>query len=174
MAIRTGRQASGWVAVPIEPGRRRICARVGGGRDNRLYSGIISGNFLPVRAGQLLRDRAHGEMLAPAIGIIVELALEIAGIEPGKTRRFAAIAFSLQAMTGETGCVRTRIGPAKGNHFARGAKAAFHGCRVASGQQDQKGETGNTHIAGNRSGAARVPQALRLQGCRCTAWGDQC
>jgi len=118
---------------------------------------IICGDLLAIRAGQLAGDRPHDEMLAPTIGIVVELALEIARVETGEARRVAAVAFALRPVAGEAGGLRPAIAAAERDYLASGTEAAFGMRRSAGRKENQQGKESDTHIRGNRSCAARFP-----------------
>jgi len=158
MAIRTGTQLPRGIAFSVEVQCRRIGRPVLGGRGRGHQPGIVAGHLFPIRASQFARDGTHGEMLAPTICIIVELALQISGIDPGKARRLAAISFAGHAVAGEAGSLRPRIRATERDDLAGRTEAVFRRRQVAARQQDQEGEDGRAHMAGNRSGRARVPR----------------
>ena len=97
-------------------------------------------------------------MLAPAIGIVGELPVKIAGVEAGETRALRAVAFAVEAMTGETGRRRARVAAAERERLAGGPKAVDMGARVASrdGKEEEKGS--GAHGAGTNAGAGWFPK----------------
>jgi mono/diheme cytochrome c family protein len=67
-------------------------------------------------------------VVAPAAGIIVKLAVEIARVQSGEARGHASIAFAIEAMTRYTGIGRPAVAPAESDHLATGEE-----CGIATG-----------------------------------------
>nr|WP_260394645.1 c-type cytochrome [Sphingobium lignivorans] len=105
----------------------------------------------------MLRYGAHGRMVAPPGRIVVQLAMQIARIETGEARRRPAIAFAIDAMTGEAGSRRAAVRAAERDHFPRGTEAIVPRRQVATGERKQGKDETKLHIAGNGSGRRAVP-----------------
>jgi len=58
-------------------------------------------------------------MATPSVGIIVQLPMKIARIQPRQPWRAGAIAQSVQAVAGEAGIGRTAVAAAQGKNLAR-------------------------------------------------------
>lgn len=97
-------------------------------------------------------------MLAPPIGIIVELAAKIAGIETGETRAGFAVAFAFEAVAGEAGGRGAAIAAAECNRLAGRAKAVVSRRRAASREEDEQEEESGAHLAGTIVGARWFPK----------------
>lgn len=100
-------------------------------------------------------------MLAAAIGIVVELALQIAGVQPGQSGRQPTIAFTLQAVTGRTGRFRATVPPAERDHLAVRAKG-WVSVILPAAAGSEKSQGGNkaeaAHPSRNRRCHHRFPQ----------------
>ena len=89
-----------------------------------------------VRA-ELLGDPAHLRLVTTPVGIGLELAFQIAGVEPRKARRAGAIAPAVEAMATEAGVGGSGLRSTECNHPPLG-REAIKGGRVgirAAGQQ---------------------------------------
>lgn len=104
--------------------------------------GIIAGNEQPLSPGHLLCDGLHLRMLAPPVGIGLQLRRKIATIETGKARNRDAVSSPGYAMTCDAGTFCPRVPAAQRHQFARPAKlrrtAAVVG--TASGAQCEQQE----------------------------------
>jgi hypothetical protein len=127
--------------------------------------GIIGRDLRAVGVGQFERDRAHQRMVAPPVGIIVELAVEITGVEPGEARAGAPVAFAAQTMTGETCGFGAGVAAAERQRLAGGAKAVVMGRRVASHQREEEKKGSGAHLAGTIVGVRWFPKH-GARGCR--------
>lgn len=61
-------------------------------------------------------------MFTPAVDEVVELALKVAGVEPGKPRGEAAVAFALEAVAGRAGADRAAVAAAHCDNLACSAE----------------------------------------------------
>lgn len=162
VALGARRERAPCVALDPEAPRRRIVRRLGGGQERagkgRGKRGIIGRDLRPVGGGELFGDGAHRLMFAAPGRIIVELAMEIAGIEAGEPRAEAPVAFALDAMAGETGGRGARVAAAHRNRLARRAeRIRIARRRVASRQGDQEEKGCGAHLAGTNFGAGWFP-----------------
>lgn len=108
------------VAVGIKSRTRRIPAAIclaGGGKVR-----IVKGHAEPIPGGQAHRHGAHCFVLPPAIGVIIQLPMEIPRIKACQPWCAAAVSLAIGAMTGHAGMSGAAIPPAQCNQFTRGAK----------------------------------------------------
>lgn len=122
--------------------------------------GVVGRDFRTVLPGEASGDRAHFGMFAAAVNVVVQLALEIAGVEPGEPRRMAAVTFAPQAVTGDTGIRRAAIAPAHRDDLAGSAEsrisAAFRA--TAAAEHDECEERQPVHYLRNRCSGRRFRQ----------------
>lgn len=167
VAFGARRERAPFVALEPEAARGRIVRRSGCGqalsRKRRGKRGVMGRDFRPVGGAELFGNGAHRLMFAAPARIIVELAMEIAGIEPREPRAEAPVAFALDAMAGETGGRGARVAAAHRNRLARRAeRIRIARRRVASrqrdkGQGDQEEKGCGAHLAGTNFGAGWFP-----------------
>lgn len=155
MAGGTGGQAARGIAGVIEGERRH--RRGGGNRPDR-QTGIMKRHCLELGGSQLLRDPTHLGVIAPAVGIGLELPLEIARIEPRQTRRPGTIAAAVKSMAGEAGIARASLGTAQRDKPAAIGEAVERGRlgRRAAAEQRGGGEEKK------RAHSAATPHTRRL------------
>jgi len=122
----------------------------------------MHGHRAALRIAQPLGNPRHLGMLAAPIGIGDQLAFEIAGIEPGKTRSARAVAHSVKPVAGKAGIARARFRPRQRDQFAGGREpvcgSAFGRC--ASAEQDGKSEGGNAAHGASTTPPARLFRIL--------------
>lgn len=160
VTARAGRQAARGVAAVIE--RRALAGRkTGAGEIGRRQAGIEAGDLGSRFAVQPQGDGAHRRVLASSARIIVDLAVEIAGIEPGEARRITAIALAGKAVASNAGVRRTAIAAAQSDEFSRRGKrvpARLVGHAPAKhDKRHQPGKTANCHRWGTDRGGAGSP-----------------
>lgn len=147
MTLCTGPKPARGIAMQIERGAFRVL-RVLHLRPLEIQPGIIGRDARPRLAIQPPHDRAHQGMFAPAVRIIVELAVDIARIEPREPRGRAAITLTAQAMAPHAGRGRAGIAATERDHLAGGGKQVFlrrlrrtghdsHGCKQRKNQGAQ-------------------------------------
>jgi hypothetical protein len=120
MADGAGLQPTGRIALVVKRRARRI-ARPGGGGGGR-QAGII-GRYAGAIAGrQAPRHGVHHRVLPPPAGIVVELAVEIAGVAPGDARCVVAVAAAVEAVAGDAGMARAAVTAAQCDQLAGLAK----------------------------------------------------
>ena len=146
---------------------------VGSGRDRQ--RGIMERHRLALAGAELPRDPAHLEMGTPSVGIGLELAFEIARVQPRQPRRAGAIALTVEPVAGEAGVARPGLGTAHGDHAAIAGEAIERGGlgRRAAGAQDG-GNEGEEHAHGAATAgrrrlfllAALVPSLLQVAACK--------
>lgn len=88
-----GRQAARGIAALIER-RSRLVSKTGIGDIRGRQSGVEAGDLRPRFAVQPQGDGAHRRMFASPARIIVDLAVKVTCIEPGKARRITAVALA--------------------------------------------------------------------------------
>jgi cytochrome c2 len=130
---------------------------------------------LALAGAELPRDPAHLEMGTPSVGIGLELAFEIARVQPRQPRRAGAIALTIEPVAGEAGVARPGLGTAHGDHAAIAGEAIERGGlgRRAAGAQDG-GNEGEEHAHGAATAgrrrlfllAALVPSLLQVAACK--------
>ncbi len=156
----TGR-ASGKTASGIAKLVQSLAPAGGGageGRGRYGKSSIIGRDLRAIAVIEAERDRAHQKMLAPAIGIIVDLAVEIAGIEPGKARGVLPVAFAAQAVAGKARGLGAGIAAAHRDRLARRAEAIMIGGRVAGREWKQEEKRSGAHLAGTNAAMRWFPK----------------
>ncbi|HMO74846.1 MAG TPA: hypothetical protein PKD99_05055 [Sphingopyxis sp.] len=156
------------VAALVEGGAGRVGRA--GGRGGDRQGGIIGRNLAPVAAVQPRGDSAHRAMVAPPARIIVELAVEIAGVEPGEPRRLPSVALAREAVAGEAGGARTAIATAEGDRLARRAKGAFVRRGAATGDRREAEEKGEPHGRGTNPKQGWFPLRNRRGGAAGGRW----
>lgn len=157
------RTVTGSAGAPIEGRGAGIDRRTRRGRSRR-QAGIISRHFRAVLGAQPQRNGTHRLMVAPAIGIIVDLAMQVARVEPRQARRLAAVALAAEPMAGHAGVLRTAVPPAERDRFSSGAKPVRvrSGCGIAGtegGHQSaqQQSPAKSLHPAGTYPRRDRFP-----------------
>nr|WP_313001812.1 hypothetical protein [Brevundimonas sp.] len=82
-------------------------------------------------------DPGHGVVGADAQRVVVELFLEIAGVQARQSGRSPAVAAAVQAVTGEAGVRRPAGAAAHGDDVAAGREGAIRpsGRGIAGGEQ---------------------------------------
>ncbi|MNI17967.1 hypothetical protein D3C73_713590 [compost metagenome] len=102
--------------VAGQPDRRQGAGRIlDGGRGQ---SGVPDGHGAAGARIQAARHAGHDVVRAQTAGVVLHLFLQIALIQTGQARRRNAVAFALQAMTGEAGVGRTARAAAHGDDLA--------------------------------------------------------
>lgn len=168
-------------AVVIDRGRPAIdpsgCLQIVGGNGK---VGEIERDFLPRVVIQPVGDPFHLRMAARAIREIFELPRGIARVEPGKLRRQVSVAFALDPVAGDAGCVGTGRAAAERDKLAAGLERVGRGRRRAGGESVERraGEQGKTerhsidqpaaNMRGSLSRGAGVALVLAaaLAGCK--------
>lgn len=82
------------------------------------HGGIIAGDGVLLRRGQLARDPFHLGMAPPTARIGFELGRHIAAIETGEPRRASTVAASVDPVTGDTGIACTGVATADRQQLA--------------------------------------------------------
>ena len=151
-------------ALRVAPDVRNRSGRGGPGLRFKRHAAIELGDPLALLGGELLGDPAHLRMVAPAVGIGLELAMDITGVEAGKARTSSAIAASPQPVAGKARIRRPRAGTAQRDQLAAGAEP-FARCgvhRTAGGEQRSRdgraakaGSKGAQHGTRGTAGLAR-------------------
>lgn len=137
----------------------------------RGQGGVIGRYLGAVHHAQPADDGTHFGMFAPAVRVIVELAVEIAGVEPREARDEAAVAFTLEAVAGRAGVSRAAVAAAKGNDLAAfgkgGIAAALSAATGEDGCEQQDGH-GLAHAIGTlgRAGCSTIGGAKVEMGVR--------
>src|SRR5690606_29838049 len=94
----------------------------------------------------------HG-IAAAARGVVLELLLQIAPMEPGQGRRVPAVAAAVEPVAAEAGVGRAAAGAAQGDQFSGGLEGLAGGVarrRAARRQaREQDGEEEGAHAIGN-------------------------
>lgn len=145
VAVGAGGEAARRIAAMVE-GERRL--RHGARRGLERHGGIISRDLLPLGGREAAGDPCHLRMPAPAVRIGFELAVEIADAEPGEPRGAGAVAGPVEAVAGEAGIGRPRIGAAQRDQAAVAGKAL-------------RGSRGDVAAAGERGGEAEGREETR-------------
>lgn len=103
-------------------------------------------------------------MLAAAIVVIVELAVQIAGIQSGQARDEPAVSLASQSMACRASVRRSAIAAAEGNHFAACAECGIAALRPASseacGQEERSCGEKSTHPQRNHRQNRLFPKAM--------------
>jgi cytochrome c2 len=170
MAGGAGGQAARSIAVAVE--RQRLGSI--GGRRGQGEGGIMERHRLALVAAQPLSDPAHLEMRPAAVGIGLELALEIAGIEPGQPRRAGAVAAPVEAVAGEAGVARPGPGAAHGDDPAVLGEAIERARLGGGAAGEQGGGEGRKQAHGAATVrwrrwfliAALAPSLVQLAACK--------
>lgn len=151
-----GREPARGIALVVEAGARRISGIDRPGY--RLERRVVSRHFRAVVVAELAGDRAHRRMLAATVRIIVELAVEIARIEPREARRVAPVAFAFQSVTGEAGRFGARVAAAHGDRLSGRAKPIGQCRRMACWQKQEEEKRGFAHASGTNGCARWFPK----------------
>lgn len=125
---------------------------------------IIGRDFRAVAPAQPQRDPAHHGVVAPAVRIIVELAVKIAGVEPGQARTLSPVAFARQSVTRRAGGLGAAVASAERDRLARRAERAVMRRRAAARQKDQKEEGQRAHSSGTIVAAGWFPLRQAKEG----------
>lgn len=96
--------------------RQKLGGRRGASLEGQV--GVVNGDCPAFVSAQLLGDPAHLRVVAPPVRISFELALQIARIQSGETRRAGAVAAPVEPVTGEAGVGRAGLGAAVRDHPA--------------------------------------------------------
>jgi hypothetical protein len=175
VAFGARRECASFVALGPEAARGRIVRRSGGGQalsgKRRGKCRIIGRDLRPVGGSELFGDGAHRFMFAASARIIVELAVEIAGIEAREPRGEAPVAFAFDAVTGETGGYGARVAAAHRNRLpSRAERIRIARRRVASRQGDQEEKGRGAHLAGTNFGAGWFPFRVARREAETETW----
>lgn len=114
--------------------RRGMGNRFGASRQG----GVIRGDFRPVFAVQPPGDGTHFGVLAAAVGIVVELSMQIPGIQPGKPRCQAAVALAPETVAGCAGMGGSAIAATERDDLTTAAKRRITAARAAPGQSKRR------------------------------------
>lgn len=135
---------------------RRIEGRYRGQRfARRRQAGIVSCYQRAVFAIQPPDYAPHLSMFASAVGIVVHLSVEIAGVEPGQPGRKPSVAFSAKPVTSGAGMAGPSVTATKGDDLAAFPKSAVATGSAAAGKRE-----------GNSRKQAKHPPRNRSSGCR--------
>jgi len=109
-------------------------------------------------------------MIPAPIGIGDQLALEVAGVEPGQPRRQRAIAFPCQAMAGDAGISGARTRAAQRNRLAIGGEAIgrHRGHRRTGSKAGRRGHEAQEKRA-SHTGKGTGAASRRFHEAGCTA-----
>jgi len=142
---------------PVELGHLRQGHRSGG------ETRIVGRNPGAILGIQPAHDSAHFGMFAAAVDIVVELAVKIAGVEPGETRDQPAIAFTLEAVARRAGVSRAAIAPAQRDHLAACGECGVAAARLAASGED-RGQQQSGDKLRHAIGTLAVPGCSRIGG----------
>jgi hypothetical protein len=151
-----GREPARGIALVVEAG---ACRNSGFDRPGYRLPRCVEGrHFRAVVVAELAGDCAHRRMLAATVRIIVELAVEVARIEPGEARRVAPVAFAFQSVTGGAGRLGARVTAAHGDRLPGRAKPIGRCRRMACWQKQEEEKRGFAHGSGTNGCARWFPK----------------
>jgi len=156
MAGGAGQQAARRIALVVEPQAPR---RYGRPRFER-QPGIIERHRLAFVGIQRPRNPAHLRVIAPAIGIGFELALQIAGVQPGQPRRARPVAAPAKPVAGEAGIARAGLRPAERDEPAVFREPVKRG-RLARRTARQQGRDSQMESSAHVGATVRSPRLFR-------------
>lgn len=146
----------------IRPGRR-------GSRNGQ--GGIVRRDLRPIARAEPPGDGVHRGMLAPPGGVIVQLPVEITGVEPRQPRGFAPVPLPLQAVAGEAGRRGAAVAAAERDRLPRGPERAGRSRRLAAGDQ-QGGEKEEPHPGGTDPTERWFHKGNVRRKRLCSVWGE--
>lgn len=176
MAHRAGLNPARRIAILIQMRTRRIpvASRAPFGAEPR----IIERDKRAIFTAQSQRHRPHRLVLPAAAGVIIQLPVQEARVQPGQPGRAGAVALPPDAMAGDARMGRPAIAAAKRDQFAR-CPERIRRCRLRRGAacQQQQGArkarpgSGNSHIRRNHSPPHRFPEGTVPWETECRAQG---
>jgi hypothetical protein len=139
----------------------------GGGPRRRRHRRVVGGHGAAILVIEPSGDRRHGFVPPQVRGVVVQLLLQIAGVETGQTRRADAVAGAVQAVAGEAGVPRAALAAAERDQLAVGGErlAAMVRRPITSGQRDEddKAEEGGAHPDRTPASPWRFPARNRCR-----------
>lgn len=155
----TGRQPTRGIAFMV---KSQAPGDLGGARERQ--PGVIDGHRLALAGVELLRDPAHLHVGAATVAISVQLAFQIACIEPRQTRRARAVPSPLEPMAGKAGVIRPCRRAAERNQppvFRKAVERNGLG-RGTAGKQRRKSQEDKFAHGSATAHSLRLFQALRM------------
>lgn len=143
--------------------RRRWRSRQGCGRR---HCRVVFRHTPPLGRAKLLGNVGHLSVRAPAVGVGLELPLEIPCIEPRQSGREGAVSLSIQPVAGEAGIGRACLCSAERDHFP-GYRKTIGRCRRArnaAGQGRGSEADGQGDADHSAWGTSMAPRRFRLMG----------
>lgn len=155
-----GGQVAAGIAEQID--RRR---RSGGDETRRgRQAGVPHGHGATIVVAETPGHRGHHRIGTPAVGVVVQLFAQIAGVQPRQPGRADSVPLAVQPVTEETGVRRASMAAAHGQQLAGlGELAAgiVDGRRAARKGGGQAGRGQALHATGDEFGFGRHTWANR-------------